>query len=336
MGLTRIEKIKVLGLLKTEIKENSEWRDCLINEAKHHNLWFSPRMTETAIDSIADCFLEEKLLIDWLKDYPESNNQQNVGVILAGNIPLVGFHDILSVWMMGHVCWIKMSSKDEFLMKAILNKLFELDTRIKEELVIEERFNKADAVIATGSNNTFRYFEYYFKDKPNLLRKNRIGIAVLNGEESQEELDSLASDAMLYFGLGCRNTAKLFLPEGYDVLKLRESFEKWSFILENGKYKSNYDYTYAIYLMNKVKFYALGPIVLLETKDLHSRIACINYEFYSDIKEVQDKLSIVGEEVQCVSSKAGISDEIAFGTPQTPRLNQYADGVNTLEFLASL
>lgn len=334
--ITINERVGLLSKLGDELSENTNWREDLIQNARGYNAWFTPEMVSHALNRLVHDFLREDSLNEWIKTYSLSAHQKNVGLILAGNIPLVGVHDIISTFLIGHRAHIKTSSKDQFLVQALVNKLIELDPRVEAFFLMTDQLKTVDALIATGSNNSFRYFEHYFKDVPHLLRKSRSSLAVITGSETQEELDLLAEDIFLYFGLGCRSVSKIFLPSGYDILQVRSSMERWSHLLDHDKYKNNYDYSYAIYMMNKTPFYALGPGVFLESKELHSRISCVHFEYYDDLKQIEEYLHRNQQHIQSVYTSNSTLNGAPLGTAQAPQLNDYADNVDTLQFLSNL
>ncbi len=326
------DKISLLSSLGNEFRSN-EWSEMLVQHAANHNIWYEANMVRTAMSNIASEMLNEEKLKSWISNYPKSNEAKRVGLILAGNIPFVGLQDIISVFLSGHQSVIKLSSKDAFLIQQVIDKLIELNKDCAAHFEIVDKMEKIDAIIATGSNNSYRYFEYYFKDIPHLLRRNRSSIAVLDGSESADQIKGLCEDIFLYFGLGCRSISKLFIPKNYDLVKIREPLEEWNILLDNAKYKNNYDYSYAIYLMNKTAFYALGPGIFLESDQLHSRISCIHFEYYEDIGEVHSWINSNIDEIQCVVGNGLNRDSIPFGTAQKPSLQDYADGIDTMQFL---
>jgi len=298
------------------------------------NGWFIPEFIERSGSAIASQFLNEQAL-DQIADRYRLPLQQaspkKVGIVMAGNIPLVGFHDLLCVFISGHIAVVKLSSKDEELIRHLAGKLVEWDPRISEWIQVSEMLKSCDAYIATGSNNSSRYFEYYFRNLPHIIRKNRSSAAILDGTETREELEALADDVYLYFGLGCRNVSKLFVPRGYDFVPLLEAFRKWDHLIHHHKYKNNYDYNLAVQILNN-KFYMTNEsILLVEEKALFSPISQVNYEFY---EPGQEKLlpDAGSEELQCIVGHGNIP----FGSGQTPGICDYADGVDSMAFLTTL
>lgn len=309
----------------------------LIENQKHHNGWFTQDQICFAVKSWAEA-LTRKSLDQWLSAYQITEKQpKTIGLVLAGNIPLVGFHDFLSVLVSGHKALVKTSSNDKqllpFLAKYLIKASPELENRIE---FTDEKLQGFDAVIATGSNNTSRYFEYYFKDKPNIIRKNRNSVAVLTGKESEEDLIALGKDIFTYFGLGCRNVSKLFVPKDYDFEKFFGAMYEYREIINNQKYINNYDYNKAVFLMSNFSVLDNGFLVLKEDSSYSSPISSIFYEYYSDLEELKNRLHQDNELIQCVVSNNLIENPIAFGQTQLPKLWDYADNVDTILFLNSL
>ena len=256
---------------------------------------------------------------------------------MAGNIPLVGFHDFLSVLISGHSVLVKQSSNDKNLLPFLAKYLEYVETTFKGKITFtEEKLTDFDAVIATGSNNTARYFEHYFKGKPSIIRKNRNSVAVLTNNESDKELTNLSNDIFQYFGLGCRSVSKLFVPEGYDFNAFFNGLYNKKEIINNAKYANNYDYNKAVYLMSEFDLLENGFLMIKEDQSYASPIATIFYEYYTDTNKLKEKLKADSEKIQCVVSNNFIDSEIKFGQTQHPQLWDYADGVNTLDFLAKL
>ena len=315
------------------LQNNDEWQQ-IKHQAYRENPWFIPEFIDTATKNIAEAYLNESLLEKWLSRYPALNHsktQKTVGVVMAGNLPLVGFHDFLSVFLSGHKQQIKLSSKDQVLLKHLLAKMTEWDPAFASEVSVVERLKDCDAYIATGSNNSSRYFDYYFGNKPHIIRKNRTSVAVLTGVESKQELNGLASDLMLYFGLGCRNVTKLYVPEGYDFVPLIEALKVYNYYLDFHKYHHNFDYQLAILMMNSKLYMNSGSLLFLENEALFSPISLVHYSFYNDLAAINDSLK-GNEDIQCIIGK----DNIPFGQGQRPTLTDYADNVDTMEFLAGL
>jgi hypothetical protein len=256
---------------------------------------------------------------------------------MAGNIPLVGFHDFLSVLISGHSVLVKQSSSDKHLLPFLAKYLEYVDVDLKGNITFtEQKIENFDAVIATGSDNTARYFEYYFKDKPNIIRKSRNSVAVITGKETAEDLEKLSEDIFRYFGLGCRSVSKLYVPKAYDFNNFFNGMFVKKDIINNAKYANNYDYNKAVYLMSLFDLLENGFLMIKEDESYSSPIATIFYEYYDNPIDLKIKLHQDKQKIQCIVAKDFIENEIAFGETQYPQLWEYADGVNTLEFLSKL
>ena len=300
-------------------------------QASRENGWFIPEFITTAVDSIATQWLTEKKLSEWvnLEEVPtQQSSPRNVGLVMAGNIPLVGFHDWLCVFVSGHGAQLKLSSKDKVLFPHLLGKIFEWAPQLEGTYQLAERLGGCDAYVATGSNNSSRYFNYYFGKYPHIIRKNKTSVSILNGTETKEELEQLATDVHLYFGLGCRNITKLYLPFGYDFIPLLEAFKKFSWLADFHKYKNNYDYNLALYILNKKFYMTNGSLLLLEEKNCFAPVSQLNYEFVENIESLTGELS-THPDIQAIVGK----NFLPYGQSQHPRLFDYADDVNTLAFL---
>ncbi len=305
-------------------------------EASEYNEWFTHEHIKFALSAISEN-LSKKNIDAWLGRYSniESTAKKRVGVVAAGNIPLVGFHDLLCVLMAGHELIIKMSSKDDKLMAAVIDLLFEINPKFKYLIFFAEgQLKNFDAIIATGSDNTAKYFEYYFSKYHNIIRKNRNSVAVLTGNESEEELKLLADDIMMYFGLGCRNVSKLFLPKGYDIQLVFRQLYAYRHFADHNKFANNYTYNKSIYLMNKVSFWENGFTILTEDSAMSSPISVVYFEYYNSVDEVKKRLEIDRDKIQCVvASPDLIPGSVDFGMAQKPQLWDYADNVDTMQFL---
>lgn len=339
--MTQNERIDLLVRLGDHLLKNEdEFLKALMSRTHFNNQWFTLENQELSLKSIAENFLTATKLNAWLANYQrlEPISPKRVGLVLAGNIPMVGFHDILCVFVAGHYAIVKLSSKDEFILPYLFKLMGQWDSRAIPYFTIVDRLEQFDSVIATGSNNSARYFEAYFGKYPHIIRKNRNGVAVLTGEESKEELHELGKDVFRYFGLGCRNVAKLYVPQGYDFDLLLTALHEFRDIIRHNKYKNNFDYNYAMYLLNKEPFLANGCVQLREDATISSRIANLNYEYYHDLEALEEHLKQIAEAVQCVVAKPGVLGvpSIPFGKAQEPDLGDYADGVDTLAFLESL
>ena len=306
----------------------------LIHLSQSHNGWYTPKQVFFAIQSWAKALTQENL-DQWLSEYNFSEVvPKNVALILAGNIPLVGFHDFLSVLITGHNVLVKTSSNDQHLLPFLANYLIAFEPEFKNKITfVEGKLENFDAVIATGSNNTARYFEYYFKDKPSIIRKNRNSVAVLNGTETTEQLTALGEDIFRYFGLGCRNVSKIFVPKGYSFVPFFEAIFKYQDVVHYEKYANNYDYNKAVFLMSNFKLLDNGFLTIKEDSSYASPISSVFYEFYDDIEQLKLKLQAENEQIQCIVSNNSIENSIEFGQTQRPELWDYADNINTITFL---
>jgi len=325
----RIELMSTLG--EYILSSDPEWLETK-NRASLLNPWFTSEFIDLAVKNIAERFLDKQKLVEWTSYYDlEKVQPKRIGIVMAGNIPLVGFHDLLAVFISGHKAAIKASSKDEILIKNLVKKLKEWNSGVNDLISFEEMLKSCDAYIATGSNNSARYFEYYFSKYPNIIRRNRTSVAVLDGNETTEELEKLADDVHLYFGMGCRNVTKIFVPKDYDFIPLLDVFKKYNYFKDHHKYKNNYDYNLALHILNG-KFYMTNEsIILFENSSVFSPISQLNYEFYLDRNPVLEQLSS-SEDIQCIVGH----DHIPFGQAQNPSLTDYADDINTLNFLTNL
>jgi hypothetical protein len=309
----------------------------LIHLSQSYNGWFTPEQVYFSVQSWAIALTEENLT-KWLSSYSlEEIKPKTVGLILAGNIPLVGFHDFLSVLLSGHKVLVKTSSNDQHLIKFLANYLIRINPEIENYITFTDgKLENFDAVIATGSNNTARYFEYYFKNKPSIIRKNRNSVAVLTGNETKEDLVNLGEDIFRYFGLGCRNVSKLFVPKGYDFKVFFEAIYKYKDVIFYEKYSNNYDYNKAVFLMSNFKLLDNEFLTLKEDSSYASPISSVFYEFYDDINDLKNRLKTDAEQIQCIVSDGIIENSIPFGQTQKPKLWDYADNVDTLAFLLSI
>jgi hypothetical protein len=303
-------------------------------KAGSQNSWFIPEFVDLAVSNIARSFLQRPALEAWVQSYdlpPVQDRPKKIGIVMAGNIPLVGFHDLLCVFIAGHIAIVKPSSKDDVLIRHLAEKLSEWSTAATDLIRFPERLKGCDAYIATGSNNSAGYFDYYFGRYPHIIRRNRTSAAVLDGSETREDLDRLADDVFLFFGLGCRNVTKIYVPQGYDFIPLLDAFKKYDRLADHHKYKNNYDYNLAIHLLNRQFYMSTSGILLVEDESFFSPISQLNYSFYNDHGMLSASLKD-REELQCIVGK-GLT---ALGEAQGPSIAQYADGVDTLRFLISL
>lgn len=308
-----------------------------IENAEINNRWFSKKEVLFAL-SYWGQLLSYDSLSQWTKAYVFNSSPKNIGVVQAGNIPLVGFHDFLSVLISGHSFMGKTSTKDDKLPKFLSKVLLNIEPQFKDSVLWTDRLVNYDAVIATGSNNTSRYFEYYFGQKPNIIRGNRASWAILTGHETDEELFQLGHDIFRYYGLGCRNISKLFVPENYNFEAFFKAIEPFSYVYDNNKYANNYDYNQSIYLMNLVDFLQNGFLILKEEIGHHSPLSVVYFEKYKNIESVFSRIENEKENIQCIcgSFATSYTNIIPFGQAQIPQLWDYADDINTLEFLSNL
>ncbi|MBE9586315.1 acyl-CoA reductase [Mucilaginibacter sp. JRF] len=332
--------IQAFAALGEYLREPDDQLTHIIQTEKQHNAWFTPESVQSAIDAIAGNLTISNLK-QWLDNYNVSTAKEpkTVGLILAGNIPLVGFHDVLSVILSGNKAQIKASSQDSRLIGLLLNKLVEFNSAIDGSFAFVDRLQGFDAVIATGSDNTSRYFEYYFGKVPNIIRKNRNSIALLTGNETTEQLHALGHDIFDYFGLGCRNVSKVLVPAGYNFTPFFEAIEPYNDIANHHKYHNNYDYNKSIYLVNRDKHYDNGFLLVKQDERLASPLAVLFYEEYESLEAAQQQIIANADKIQCVVSEADIqvsNQVVNFGHSQQPALNDYADGIDTMKFLADL
>ncbi len=308
-----------------------------IEASVHHNGWFNRENVTFALQQWSKALTERNLYL-WMNEYDLSQSGgKNVGIVMAGNIPLVGLHDFISVLICNHSVLVKQSSTDQLLLPIIAAYLMKLDSRYENRIQFTKgKLENFDAVIATGSDNTARYFEYYFKDKPSIIRKNRNSVAILNGQESKEELEPLGEDIFRYYGLGCRSVSKLYVPKDYQFDQFFEAIYDWNPIINENKYANNYDYNKAVYLMSEFKLLDNNFLMLKEDQRFGSPIATLFYERYDTAEKLSETLEKNKDKLQCVVRNNAGKDEVSFGKTQTPELWDYADNVDTIRFLAQL
>jgi len=330
--------IDTLSALGEELsKPNGQLTD-IINDEMHYNAWFTPANVQKAVEAIG-ASLNRANLETWLSKYNFNDSNKKVGLILAGNIPMVGFHDVLCVLVSGNYALIKTSSQDNHLIKYVLQRLVEIDNNFATQFSYIERLENFDAVIATGSNNTSRYFDYYFGKVPNIIRKNRNSIAVLTGNETAEQLYELGHDIFDYYGLGCRNVSKLLVPEGYNFNFFFESIQSYEDIIHHHKYNNNYDYNKSIYLVNRDEHLDNGFLLVKKDDRLTSPLAVLFYSNYKELQYAEQLINTESEKIQCIVSAEDLkvyNQVVDFGQSQQPKLWDYADGIDTMEFLANL
>jgi hypothetical protein len=312
-----------------------------IAEAEIYNPWFTRDFMIYSFSSLSEMLHEDRLRL-WLDGYPKlwnlSTGKLKVGIIMAGNIPLVGFHDLLAVCFSGHHAVIKMSTKDEKLLPVLHAILCHFDKEFEDSVSLTDQYLKnINAVIATGSDNSSRYFEYYFGKYPYIIRKNRNSAAVLTGNENEQEFKMLADDIFLYFGMGCRNVSKIFIPNDFNIVRMLDNFESYSYLYNHNKYANNYDYQKAIYLVNLLKHLDTGYLLLKEDTAYSSPVGVLYYEYYESLPILKSRLENDSNKIQCLVSTEGLfENSTAFGNSQRPGLNDYADNVDTLNFLINL
>jgi hypothetical protein len=325
------DKIAYLAALGRYMEGNSEaWAEAK-DRARLGNQWFTAGHIELAVKNIVNAFLQEEKLRSWLNAYTLPTQHKTVGITMAGNIPLVGFHDFLCAYLSGHKALLKYSSKDQVLLPHLIEVLAESDPDIKGQIQASEQLRHCDAYIATGSNNSARYFEQYFAKYPHIIRRNRTSVAILDGSETRADLDALAEDVFLYFGLGCRNVTQICVPKDYDFKSLFDAFEQYRNYIHHHKYCNNYDYYLAIYLLNRVPYLTNDAILLVENETPFSAVSVLHYRYYEKRDALFEELKN-NNDLQCIVGK-GFT---AFGAAQIPALEDYADGVDTMNFLCNL
>lgn len=329
------------------LRETDEYLEALQKRTEFKNGWLTLDNQRASVRAIAENFLAADKLNTWLKPYLayfeakhaiQDVRRLNIGLVLAGNIPLVGFHDVMCVYLSGHCAQIKLSEKDPFVLPYLLKILGQYNERANEQFQIVDKLKDFDAVIATGSNNSARYFEAYFDKVPNIIRRNRNAVAVLNGKETADQLLALGQDIFQYYGLGCRNVAKIYVPRDYDFQPLLEILHHWKDFQNHPKYKNNFDYNFALLTLNKEPFLHNGAIILREDPALLSHIAGLYYEYYDDAVELENSLRARAEEIQLIVARPETLRLATktFGEAQRPGLGDYADGVDTMAWLLSL
>ena len=336
--LTTEKRLAALTKWAASIQAQSETFLDVSQKAKQENAWFSTENIEKAVAAIGT-MLQADAVTTWAKQwsyYPEVSAPKKVGLILAGNIPMVGFHDVVCVLAAGHTALIKLSSQDKVLIPFLLDQLIAIEPAFDDRINYVERLADFDAVIATGSNNSSRYFEYYFGKVPHIIRKNRTSIAIINGDETAEERTQLGADIFSYFGLGCRNVSKIYVPKGYDMAHFFEPIESYNSIIQHHKYLNNYEYNKSIYLVNSDAHLDNGFLLTKPDTSLHSPLAVLFTEEYASKADLEKELQTIEEEIQCVASMSPLNlnnQVVPFGYTQSPRLWDYADGRDVMQFL---
>ncbi len=339
--MTLDRKIEVLSTLGKEILDKPDWLQDAVQSAYYANKWFTIDESWKALEAIATHFLSKDILSRWTSEYQIKDEVDNktIGLVLAGNIPLVGFHDVLCCFVTGHNSLVKLSAKDEILMKAVVSRLIELEPEVNSRILLIDRLKGFDAIIATGSNNSSAYFEEYFGKYPNIIRKNRNAIAVISGDETDEDFIALGHDIFNYFGLGCRNVSKLYVPSGYKFdHMLGILHDHYKELANHNKYRNNFDYNNALLMLNKVDYLMSGSLIITESDAISSRIATVHYSYYDDLSTLERELSKRQEEIQCIVANVKFDKHstFSFGEAQKPSISDYADGVDTMEFLTNL
>ncbi len=331
----RINAFAAVGKILKNLRDSE--RSEVHHRARTENTWFTEQSVDQALLGVQR-YLDAEKLRAWTHQLPDvPASVKKIGVVMAGNIPLVGFHDFLTVLISGHTLWGKLSSQDSYLLRYLAQLLTEIEPQFATHIQWVDKLKEADAIIATGSDNTARYFEYYFAKYPHVIRKNRTGVGVLQGNERKEALYQLGEDIFQYYGLGCRNVSKLWVPTGYDFVPLIQAWEPYQDVLLHHKYHNNYDYNKSIHLVNGDPFLDTGFALIKEDKALVSPISMVFHSSYSDATDLKQKLAEHVEKIQCVVSDDGWwADSIPFGQAQQPELEDYADGVDTLAFVNSL
>lgn len=332
----RVSAFVQLGILIKNLSKNE--KEELFWRAENKNSWFTPSSCQSSLDGLVFMIAEEKLN-NWLSRYGEIEPEipKSIGIMMAGNIPAVGFHDLMAVLISGNIASVKLSSADEVLMKWIIKSLISIEPRLADYISIEEMLKGKDAYIATGSDNSARYFNYYFGKYPSIIRRNRTSVAVLSGDESTQELQALGNDIFQYFGLGCRNVSKIFIKSKDQLQHLLDSLEVFSGVMNHHKYLNNYDYNKSILLVNREDHLDNGFLLVRETEEMVSPIAVLFYEIYPDLSQLKTRLDGIKENIQCiVSNPEYYKGAVPFGGAQEPEVWDYADGVDTLRFLQGL
>jgi hypothetical protein len=332
----RIDAFVALGKHISNLSEENF--KFLSNQVENNNNWFTAEQTKNSLEALT-VFLEKEKLTQWISPYqlPKVPEPKSIGILMAGNIPAVGFHDLMCVLISGHHACVKLSSSDQILIKWLTEILISLEPRFESFVTFEEMLKKKDAYIATGSDNSARYFEYYFGKYPHIIRKNRISIGVLDGSENANDFTCLAKDIFQYYGLGCRNVSKIFVPNRQILISFLDSIEDFKEVGNNHKYFHNYEYNKSILLVNNEEHLDNGFLILQESSGLVSPISVLYFQIYDSISDLEEIIGGVREKIQCVVSRNGwFPGSIKFGEAQCPALDDYADGIDTIAFLKNL
>src|SRR5690242_761007 len=327
------ERIAIMTQLGKYLAEDNEELKTAKQKAFEKNKWFAIEFVDYTFKNIAEYYLDEEKFKNWIEYYHIDDNirPQKIGIVMAGNIPLVGFHDFLSVFISGHQQIIKLSEKDDVLLPFLFEKMKQWNAKVSSLIRTGEMLKDCDAYIATGSNNSTRYFHRYFGKYPSIIRNNKTSVAVLSGNETEEQLSMLADDVYIYFGLGCRNVTQLLVPENYNFENLLNAFKKYDYLKDITKYRNNYDYNLALFIMNNKYYMANETMILSENENIFSPVSVLHYQFYKNKENVAERLN-ADENIQCIVGE----DHVPFGQSQAPGLFDYADGIDTIEFLLGL
>jgi len=325
------KRLKLLEQFRSYLQQNTEEFQEIKYRALNANAWFTMENIDLAVNGIIEQFLNINLLSAWANHYDAVEHPKKVGIIMAGNIPLVGFHDFLCGFISGHILKIKPSSKDEILLKHIAQKLINWQPEVQEMVQFPEQLTGCDAYIATGNNNSSRYFQQYFGKYPHIIRKNRTSVAILTGEETEREMEMLAHDFFSYFGLGCRNVTQVLIPKNYNFELIFNGCKAYEDLMLHHKYKNNYDYHLAIYLLNKIPYWTNNSMLLVENEIPFSAVSVLHFKYYDNLHDEVEQLKN-NESIQTIVGN-GFTP---FGAAQKPSLFDYADGVDTMKFLSSI
>ena len=333
--ILREDLVKAFCRLSSKLDLTNQDLVDAINKTFSNNSWLTPENYWKSINHWKSSLTKENIE-DFIAKYTVTKNPQTIGVIMAGNIPMVGFHDLLCILLMGHKAQIKLSSEDPYVISYFTSVLKTINSNLKDRIIIADKLHSIDAVIATGSNNSYRYFESYFKHLPRLLRKNRKSIAVLDGTETEKELKLLADDVLTYYGLGCRNVSQIFIPRDQEIEKVLDAMINYRDVINHHKYANNYTYHKALLLLNNEQHLDTGFLLPKERRNILAPLACIHYEYYDTIKEVETFIQENKEDIQCIVGNYSSTKKIPFGKAQSPDLKDFADNINTLDFLSTL
>lgn len=334
MGNIRERAETLIEFGKLISKPDHALKEILI-KTENHNPWFTQYHQVLSLSTFAEHYFQKEKLLDFINNYDFSEDRNlTVGLVLAGNIPFVGMHDILCVFLSGANLKVKLSSKDQFFFPWMQKKISEIHPAFSETIQFVERLKDFDVAIATGSNNSSRYFHAYFNKYPHIIRKNRTSLAIIHGNETDEELKELGKDVFLYYGLGCRNVSKLYLPQQFDVTKLFQTWESYHYVIDHTKYKNNFDYNLALLLLNQQEHWANDFFILTESEKLFSPLSVLHFERYENVSDLQEKLNALNEDIQCIVT--GTAGNTAFGKSQFPELADFADHIDTMRWLSTL